>query len=144
MRSKTEMYTDLETGWVKLQAEKHTFFEIVHALNRYYDTIRGSEEKQTRSFRKRLARSNPDLSEIFFKKFGDHEYLIYARIESEGKSESDSWIHIDGIGLERDEMRARGYKDHPAFDIRCIQDLFEECCVPASKSEEDRIHSDKE
>lgn len=128
--------------WMKLQTDKEVFFGIVNALNRYYDAIKGIESTDSRSFRRKLAASNPEQTEIYFQKFGDYEYLVFARITQNGKSESDSWIHIDGISMERDELRAKGAKNHPAFEIKCLQDLFEESCVLASEEEEESIQEE--
>ncbi|MEI7011264.1 LIC_13246 family protein [Leptospira licerasiae] len=129
-------------GWMKLQTDQLGFLGIIHSVNRFYDSLQGSQTKELRYFRRKLVRTDFRYSKIFMKKFGDYEYLIYARIETKGKSESDSWIHIDGIKMERDEMRAKGVKDHPSYEIRCLSDIFESSCAPASKSEEDKIDSD--
>ncbi|MFB5650147.1 LIC_13246 family protein [Leptospira wolffii] len=130
------------TEWMKLESSKQSFFEIVNALNRYYESLRGSEDKDPRSFRRRLVKSDPDRTEIYFQRFGDYEYLIFAKIESKDKSESDSWIHIDGIAMERDEIRGKGSKKHPAFRIQCVQDLYESSCIPVSEAEKEWIESE--
>ncbi|GBF39945.1 LIC_13246 family protein [Leptospira johnsonii] len=129
-------------GWMKLKTDQLGFLGIIHSVNRFYDSLQGSQSNELRYFRRKLVKTDFRYSKIFMKKFGDYEYLIYARIETPGKSESDSWIHVDGIRMERDEMKAKGVKDHPSYEIRCISDIFESSCVPASKSEEDKIDSD--
>ncbi|TGM97414.1 LIC_13246 family protein [Leptospira dzoumogneensis] len=142
MKAKRSEEIEEHFGWMKLKTDQLGFLGIIHSVNRFYDSLQGSQSNELRYFRRKLVRTDFRYSKIFMKKFGDYEYLIYARIETRGKSESDSWIHIDGIRMERDEMKAKGVKDHPSYEIRCLSDIFESSCVPASKSEEDKIDLD--
>ncbi len=132
-----------DADWMKLETDKEIFFQIVHALNRFYDLIREPNSPDLRSFRRRMVRTEPDQTDVFLQKFGEYEYFIFAEIKSKGNSESDSWIHIDGIGMERDQLKAQGIKEHPAFEIHCLQDLFEESCVRVSGEEEAKIQNEK-
>ncbi|TGK18080.1 hypothetical protein EHO61_11545 [Leptospira fluminis] len=128
-----------DSEWRKLNKDTLGFFRIVRTLNRYYDSIRQPENIDPTSFRKRLVDTVPEKTEIFFKKFGSYEYLVFARIFSRGKSESDSWIHIDGIRQEQDDMRERAVPDHPVFSIRCLSDIYEDSCTKVTASELESI-----
>ncbi|PNV72591.1 LIC_13246 family protein [Leptospira inadai] len=139
MRLKRIESIDPEMKWMKLEKDKVAFLKIVKTLNRYYDSLKGPEKINPTSFRKRLTESDPDIAEIFFKKFGKYEFLVFARISSEGKSEFDSWIHIDGIRQEREELSGQNVTDHPVFSIRCLSDIYEDSCIPISESELEEI-----
>ncbi|TGL60861.1 LIC_13246 family protein [Leptospira sarikeiensis] len=142
MKANRNIESEEEFGWMKLNTDQLGFLGIVHSINRFYDGIQGSQSKELRYFRKKLVRTDFRKSHIFLKKFGDYEYLIYARIESNGNSESDTWVHVDGIRMERDKMKAKGVRNHPSYEIRCLSDIFETSCTRATKAEEDRIDSD--
>ena len=64
---------------------------------------------------------------FFVKKFGNYEYLIYSEIKENGeKVRSDTWIHIDGIGEERDLFTSKDILTHPVHNILCMRDLYKD------------------
>lgn len=66
-----------------------------------------------------------------------YEYLIYCEvILFDFRTECENWIHVDGIQLERDNLRSRGIIDHPAFEINCVTDLY---CKFSNPVEEDEV-----
>ncbi|PJZ69911.1 hypothetical protein CH373_13320 [Leptospira perolatii] len=134
---KSETYS-----WKKLIKDQKDFFRIVGILNRYYDYLRGSlEESNSQKFRKRLLETRVEDTEIYFKRFGVYEYVVFAKIRTEQGSETDSWIHLDGILQERTNFLERWIQDHPIFGIKCISDIYEESCSMISKEEVENLEA---
>jgi hypothetical protein len=116
--------------WKKLNSKGILEFQnITRILNRYYTAFTAEEKKtNTQKFREEISYSNPDNLEIFAKKFGVYEYLIYCEIqENNEKIKSDTWIHIDGIAEERDVFMKKEILSHPVYNIVCMLDIFKEC-----------------
>jgi len=116
--------------WKKLNSKGIIEFQnITRILNRYYTAFTTEEKKtNTQKFREEISYANPDNLEIFAKKFGVYEYLIYCEIlENKEKVKSDTWIHIDGIAEERDVFMKKEILSHPVYNIVCMLDIFNEC-----------------
>ena len=112
-------------AWREIKEHKNEFQNILKVLNSFYDAIAEEKENDSQRFRKSLEKENTEKFRIFLKKFGRYEFLVYAEIsDTERGSRSDSWIHIDGIAEEREQMRKRGNDDHPVFSIKCLTDLY--------------------
>lgn len=106
---------------------KPEFQRIVAVLNKYYDASQPkSTVNQASQFRKNLVRQNPESFRIYLKKFGSYEFLVHAEILAENKnsSEADTWIHIDGIQEERDQLSKQGIESHPVFQIVGLTDIY--------------------
>ncbi|XDD50451.1 hypothetical protein AB3N59_01165 [Leptospira sp. WS92.C1] len=121
-----------EEVWMKLITRKEEFRRIVSVLNGFYrskTTIRKLNGSQ--KMRIRLEKKDFQNFEVFLKKIGDHDFLIFLKIENK----YDSWIHIDGIQEERERFILEGKTDHPVFKIVCISDLYRKDCVFAKREE---------
>lgn len=119
---------------------KCAFMDMLQVLNRFYEATQVTEDDSMR-FRKDLVAGSiieasgrkpkryNDLflaaTSIYIRKFGAYEYLVYVAVDSEGNHRSDSWIHIDGIAEEREQLTKKGVTDHPVFTITCMSDLYE-------------------
>ena len=102
------------------------FQNILNILNRYYSQFESSNPKTESSlFREEVGKAREEDLEIYLKKFGRYEYLIFAIIHTENGKKSDSWIHIDGVSEERDGFKKKNLLNHPVFEIICMQDIFE-------------------
>jgi hypothetical protein len=95
--------------------------KIIKILNRYYNSF-NKEKSVSQSFRELVEQTQPENLKIEVRKFGNYEYLISAEIVNRGK---DSWIHMDGISQERDELRKREILNHPVFSIVSLGDIFD-------------------
>ncbi len=115
----------------ELKTKKEEFQKILSVLNRYYHN---SKENLTDSqiFREKVALVGQENLRIFLKKFGKYEFFITAKILEQEKWIQDSWIHVDGIQEERDQLKRKGLLNHPVFSITCVSDLYK----IAEKSEE--------
>jgi len=112
--------------WKELTERKADFQHILRVLNRYYENRETSKQLgQSHLFRKRLTEESESNIQIFIKKFGNYEYLIHAELQSTKQSlEKDTWIHIDGISEEREQLQKEGITEHPLFSILGIGDLY--------------------
>ena len=106
---------------------KTDFKKIILFLNKYYSQI-PNKKTDSQIFREEVAKAEEDNLNIFFKKFGDFEYLVAVKIKENKKSKMDSWIHIDGIFQERISLLEKGNSTHPIFSIKCVTDLYNNSC----------------
>lgn len=114
-----------EKAWREITEQKKEFQGILKVLNRFYDAVAEGRQNDSHKFRKSLETEKAEKVRIFLKKFGRYEFLVYAEItDTETGNRSDSWIHIDGIAEEREQLRKRGNKEHPVFSISCLTDLY--------------------
>lgn len=124
--------SDQASFWYELVFRKEDFLHIINVLNRYYDMYPPKNHpSESHQFREDLTRTPVQNIRIFLKKFGDYEFLISAEILEADNKRMDSWIHVDGIKQERNELEGKGIHDHPVFQIVCLTDLYEDSCVRA-------------
>lgn len=109
--------------WKELKKKKDEFQKILAVLNRYYHRS-GEELTQSQLFREKVASANKENIRIFLQKFGKYEYLILVKIFEQEEWREDSWIHVDGIQEEREQLKRRGLLNHPVFSITCLTDLY--------------------
>ena len=113
--------------WVKLTPKKtKEFKEILKVLSRYYNALTSTKSKG-QIFRDNL--SVAESGSIYLKKFGNYEYQIFAMLGEE----YDTWIHMDGIAEEREEVTKKGITEHPVFKITCVGDLYNKKKQPKEK-----------
>lgn len=130
--------------WYELVENKEAFYQISNVLARYYkqfDSIekRGNFISESQNFRDDLISSPPEMIRVFCQRFTQFEYLIYAEIRKDNNVRSDYWIHIDGILEEREEQKKINNRQHPAFSIVCLTDLFEKNCRPVTGEMEEYL-----
>lgn len=65
---------------------------------------------------------------VYLKRFGNYEYLVTAEIIEGNSSRMDSWIHVDGIKQERDELLSQGNLSHPVHAVISLSDLYSGAC----------------
>ncbi len=111
--------------WRELKIRKPEFQELVRILNRFYSQSLDYVKSPSFQFREELCLQNPDDLGIFVQKFGTYEFLIYVTIKSGDSEKKDSWIHIDGVRQERDELLKIGKNNHPVFQLVCMSDLYD-------------------
>jgi|JI8StandDraft_1071087.scaffolds.fasta_scaffold151504_1 hypothetical protein len=111
--------------WMELNENKLEFLHILRVLNRYYEA-KGAQSLNNTSheFRKELTEKKESDFQVFLKKFGDFEFLVHAKIGQKPSQKSDTWIHIDGIAEEREQLIKSGITDHPIFSIVGLRDLY--------------------
>ncbi len=63
---------------------------------------------------------------IFIRALGDSIYSVVVHLETPHGSVTTSWVHEDGIALDRNEFADE--PDHLVHGIVCLTDLFMECC----------------
>ncbi|MEI7014644.1 LIC_13246 family protein [Leptospira licerasiae] len=115
--------------WFQINEEGIKIFnEILRSLIAFHEMIHGSTKvlDETWVFKKRLVESANPL--VAIKKFGDYEYLVFAKI----KDKYNSWIHIDGIQMERIELEKIGTLKHDVFNILNMTDIYIKHCEPYS------------
>ena len=133
MKEKSQKQKSMEAipgEWKKLNSNGIIEFQnIIRILNRYYTAFSSEDKKtNTQKFREEISYTNPEKLEIYAKKFGNYEYLIYGEIqENNEKLKSDTWIHIDGIAEERDTFMNKEILSHPVFNIVCMSDIYKDC-----------------
>lgn len=110
-----------ETKEIRSIEDKVEFQRIVGVLNRYYEARSERFSSESMEFRKKFASSKHEEVRILVKKFGEFEYMVTAYV----KDETDTWIHVDGIAMERKELSSEGNSDHPVFLIVGLGDLFD-------------------
>ncbi|MEM7182211.1 MAG: hypothetical protein AAF518_14950 [Spirochaetota bacterium] len=120
---------DARLGWFELVDRKEEFLDIIRVLNRYYAMNPSTDHpNDSFRFREKMLASPREEVKIYMKRFGEYEFLITVKI-NDGKKESvESWIHVDGIQQERDELDQESQKSNPVFTITCISDLFVSSC----------------
>ncbi|HNN05766.1 MAG TPA: hypothetical protein PKN56_19560 [Leptospiraceae bacterium] len=124
--------------WREITEQKTEFQGILKVLNRFYEAVAEDRKNDSHRFRKSLEKENTEKFRIFLRKFGKYEFLVYAEIrDTETGSRSDSWIHIDGIAEEREQLRKKGNHDHPVFSISCLTDLYLKSSVSAPEFPEE-------
>ncbi|MFB5652908.1 LIC_13246 family protein [Leptospira wolffii] len=117
------------------------FRKIQHLLNTFYKEVGFHQKKELAYFKNRLV--TEENVKIFIKKIRNgsednkyYEYLIYSEMILVGmRKECENWIHIDGIQVERDDLRGKGIIDHPAFEINCVTDLYKEYAFHATEDQ---------
>ncbi|TGL50821.1 hypothetical protein EHQ61_08600 [Leptospira wolffii] len=117
--------------WFLINKEGIRIFNgILRSLIAFRKMIHGNiqTEDETWIFKIRLVESIDPL--IAIKKFGDYEYLIFAKIKSSKPKDYHSWIHIDGIQMERIEKEKSGITRHAVFDILNMTDIYTNHCEP--------------
>ncbi|MCZ8239180.1 MAG: hypothetical protein O9346_14460 [Leptospiraceae bacterium] len=126
-----------EEKWKELVERKSDFQHILRVLNRYYENRESSAQLgQSHFFRKRLTEESENNFKIFIKKFGNYEYLIHAEIHAAKQSmEKETWIHIDGISEEREQLEKQGITEHPLFSIIGVGDLFQESTKDSNRKD---------
>ncbi|PJE03919.1 MAG: hypothetical protein CK427_03530 [Leptospira sp.] len=126
-----------EEKWKELVERKSDFQHILRVLNRYYENRESSAQLgQSHFFRKRLTEESENNFKIFIKKFGNYEYLIHAEIHAAKQSmEKETWIHIDGISEEKEQLEKQGITEHPLFSIIGVGDLFQESTKDSNRKD---------
>ena len=126
--------------WFELVENKPAFYQILNVLARYYKQFElETQPTESQKFRDDLIETSPADCRVFFKKFTEFEYLIYAEIHEKNNIRSDYWIHVDGIAEERNEQKCRNNPEHPVFSIVCVSDLFEKNCRKAAADLEEYL-----
>jgi hypothetical protein len=121
------MKTEFSRQGVELVKGKEDFLHIVKVLNNYYNMYQPKNHpSESHQFRENLTRTPLSKLRVFLKKFGDYEFLVSAEIIEKENKRKDSWIHVDGIKQERNDMEKKGNYDHPVFGMVCLTDLYEE------------------
>lgn len=114
-----------KSDWMELNESKSEFQHILRVLNRYYEARDAQSLKNTsHEFRKELSEKKESEFQVFLKKFGEFEFLVHAKIGKKPLQKSDTWIHIDGIAEEREQLLKSGITDHPIFSIVGLRDLY--------------------
>ncbi|MCG9876488.1 MAG: hypothetical protein MH321_17065 [Leptospiraceae bacterium] len=126
-----------EEKWKELVERKSDFQHILRVLNRYYENREFSAQLgESHFFRKKLTEESENNFKIFIKKFGNYEYLIHAEINPSLQSvEKETWIHIDGISEEREQLEKQGITEHPLFSIIGVGDLFQESTKDSNRKD---------
>lgn len=126
VKSKSKSKTEIKNEkWMELIDKKDEFQSIIAVLNRYYNLNPPKNHPSSAyRFREELVIASLDSIRVFIKRYGQYEYLIAVEILQESNKKMDSWIHIDGIQQERDELKSKNVVEHPVFNIFCISDLY--------------------
>jgi hypothetical protein len=92
---------------------------ILRVLVNYYNAINsGCVKTPSASFRETF--STAEGGEVYIKDLGDYTYLIFCKLGDD----YESWLHVDGISQERDELTKKGISSHPVFGITCLKDIL--------------------
>lgn len=110
-------------SWREIQKSKSEFLHILRILNHYYEMQGGRKHSQD-EFRKLVTETNPEQVKIYVNRLGIYEYQVACTYLPE--SQTETWIHIDGIAEERARLTELGNTDHPVFSLVCLGDLFGE------------------
>lgn len=128
------MKANTNNVWKKVGSKQvEDFQKMLKVLVRFYDAVLSEREEKNESheFRKALSEmTDTKKVEIYLRKFGKYEYLVYADVNGE----TESWIHVDGIAEEREQLKG---KDHPVHTIVCMSDIYKK--ARASKTAEKKL-----
>jgi hypothetical protein len=114
-----------KSNWMELIENKSEFQHILRVLNRYYEAKDGqAHNNSSHEFRKELSEKKESDFQVYLKKFGEYEFLVHAKMGEIPSQKSDTWIHIDGIAEEREQLMKSGIMDHPIFSIVGLRDLY--------------------
>ncbi|EMK01225.1 MULTISPECIES: hypothetical protein [unclassified Leptospira] len=119
--------------WLQINEDGLKIFnDILRSLIAFHEMIHGNIQAvdKTWIFKVRLVESNNPL--VVIKKFGDYEYLVFAKIKSSNPKDYNSWIHIDGIQMERMELEKSEITKHEVFEILNMTDIYRMHCEPYS------------
>lgn len=117
------------TGWFELVERKDEFLDIIRILNRYYSMHPPTHHpSDAYLFREKMIQCSRDMLRIYLKNFGEYEFLVTVKIIDDNREQMESWIHVDGIMQERDQLLQEGKSKHPVHNIICITDLFQKSC----------------
>ena len=72
--------------------------------------------------RRALCVCNPNIVRFFLRDLGGYLFHVVAQLETVEAKLATSWLHEDGIQLERDAYFT--VKDHPVHKILCLNDLY--------------------
>ncbi|MDX1958831.1 MAG: hypothetical protein SFU98_09670 [Leptospiraceae bacterium] len=111
--------------WRALHDGKAEFLKILSDLNSFYRERSRGTNVMISHFREEVAQKNPSELNILLMKFGYFEFLVWCEIIEETNNRAESWIHIDGISHEREQLKEAGILTHPVFEITCMNDLYE-------------------
>ncbi|TGM09685.1 hypothetical protein EHQ86_00290 [Leptospira yasudae] len=125
----------------EIQNKKHQWFQIneeglkgfktiLRSLIAFEKIIKKPSKSNSENWNFKIRFVNSINSLVTLKKFGEYEYLVFAKNLDPGKVEYSSWIHIDGIQMERLEFERSGILNHDVFDILNMTDIYTNYCEP--------------
>lgn len=97
---------------------KEEFITILTTICRY-KKINKSQTTSKDQFYFRLIKKPIDRYEIAIEKIAEYDFIVRVFL----KTKIESWIHIDGILEERNDLRKKRVTDHPVFQINCLYDI---------------------
>ncbi|PJZ77428.1 LIC_13246 family protein [Leptospira neocaledonica] len=113
--------------WLQINEEGLTIFkDILSSLIAFHEMLHGKIQSSEENWIFKLRVVESDSPVIAIKRFGDYEYLVFAKI----KDKYNSWIHIDGIQMERLELERTGVLNHDVFNILNMTDIYTKHCDP--------------
>ncbi len=113
--------------WAELESQKAEFQKIVRLLVEFDERTgryRRFEDPENHFMRKAISIAQPELLRVFLRHLGGFVYFVVTELNTEHGSVSTSWVHEDGIQLERDEFGEQ--ESHPVHSILCLTDLYRE------------------
>ncbi len=117
---------DPEFGdWKELLKRKEQFQEMVAMLVDFDERTgrhRRFGEPEQHFFRKAVVSADPNDLRIFMQKIRGYVYYVVVELRTPGGFCATSWLHEDGVQLERDQMLDE--PDHPVHGVDCLSDFF--------------------
>jgi hypothetical protein len=116
-------------GWAEIHERKDEFQYMSRApIGHAERTGRHLRCGADHYVRKAISVADPEEVRVFIRHLGDFDYLVAAQLRTHTSRVMTSWVHQDGIRIERDAVRKR--KHHPAHRILCLTDLYEQNSRP--------------
>ncbi|MCR1795585.1 hypothetical protein [Leptospira sp. id769339] len=119
--------------WLQINSEGIEIFnKILRSLIAFYRLAQGSSNTSNEAWKFKVRLVESDNTIVCLKRFGDYEYFIFGKILGSNKEDYNSWIHIDGIQIERTKLQSDGITKHEAFEILSMTDIYLKYCEPYS------------
>ena len=126
MQERVHIFKAEAVVWKEIVDRKREFQEMLRLLL-LFDERSGRyleyNEPELHFMRKAAAVADPGLLRIYIRELRPCVYYVVAELQVGGGRLATSYVHEDGIRLEREERREDA--EHPVHRITCLSDLFE-------------------
>jgi len=130
-----------EPCWMELRDGQAEMQKIIHLLVDFDERtgrFKRFEDQSSHWMRKAVSVCNPKDLRIFAKRTAEWVYLVSVHALTNAGSVRTSWVHEDGIRMERDSAPA----DHPVHTIVCLTDLVERYGQPPEEQVREELEAD--
>lgn len=119
------MYASPFGEWKEITKRKEGFQALVAVLVDFDERTaryRRYGDPEQHFFRKAIALADPDDLRVFVRKLRGYVYFVVAEVRTECGFCATSWVHEDGVQLERDQLSSE--PEHPVHGVNCLSDYY--------------------